>query len=84
MQEENERDTHFMRFAELLLEDLFNTGFDTDGYRSGDDSCKLVAQRAYDLVMHTLYHSIDSFDPNYDYELLEGIPDITTWPESEA
>ncbi len=84
---ENERDTHFAGFAKLLWDEFEDLGhrlppdFNFTPENWAWEVQQLVARRVYDLVMHTLFHSIDSFDPNYDYELLEGIPDLTTWPE---
>ncbi len=76
----SERDTHFRGFAELLLAELYDNNF----IEFAGDSEKLqllyktTTQRAYDLVVHTLYHS------RYDREVPSvSIPDMTAWPESE-
>ena len=73
-----ERDTHFFGFAKLLVTELAKNGFVTPVY--GARPYTLIAQRAYDLVEHTLDNA-----PGDHRASLEDIPDLTEWPaEPEA
>jgi|SRR6266567_6006141 len=75
----NERDTHFAGFAQLLaqeiveIDDLF---IETTSPDITAEIAQHIARRAYDLMIHTLYHS------RYDREVPSvSIPDMTAWPE---
>ena len=77
----NERDTHFASFAKLVAEELPDPPVD-DSYLGlptaewKETIQKIIARRAYDLMIHTLYHS------RYDREVPSvSIPDMTAWPE---
>ena len=76
----NERDAHFQGFAKLLYDELENLHyrrpFTPDGYVREVQT--IIARRAYDLMIHTLYHS------RYDRTVPSvSIPDMTAWPENE-
>ncbi len=80
-----ERDTHFSGFAKLLLDELLKasvitveTPFQDDWRAEWEET---IAQRAYDLVKHTLNRLAEG-DRRYDLEdpmEVENIPDITSW-----
>jgi len=81
-EQKSERDTHFAHFAYMLLDDLFDIWHHSyvDFARFDEPEClavqQLFARRAYDLMIHTLYHS------RYDREVPSvSIPDMTAWPE---
>ncbi len=82
---EQERNTHFQGFADLLFPEvskLFLTLYariselrPIEEIDAVEDGIKiLLAQRGYDLV----YHSRE-----YSQELIREIPDLTAWPEYE-
>ncbi len=82
-----ERDTHFAKFAELLLEDLggdiaqlMDETADSGDYEG--HMRLIIAQRSYDLAQHT----IDALWPYINDKAVEpsatDIPDLTQWPES--
>jgi hypothetical protein len=86
---DNERDTHFAGFARLLRQDIFaklnflDFGFSDQQQATIDRGVdKMIAQRVYDLVMHTLLHveHID-LDRLTDEEHAKKIPDLTEWPQ---
>lgn len=75
----NERDTHFLGFAKLFVDDTQVLGFKT---RAEFET--YIAQRAYDLA----YHFIES---NYQHRgtfrgeihaSVQMLPDLTAWPDS--
>lgn len=85
---ENERDTLFQGFAKLLTQEIdeqvgtvikWELEHDIDSQEKiGQELYSrwqtVIAQRAYDLVMHTLM-KVDL--PEY----INDIPDLTEWPE---
>lgn len=87
-----DRDTHFLGFAELLtteieaLDDLTVPG--TDLYLSyghwKERVIQIIAQRAYDLLFHAVKHSLPypQSDRVVEHIVLSHIPDLTQWPES--
>ncbi len=85
---ENERDTHFAGFGEMLYGDLFNLFrslfYDCvtaeQAYHMQEDIQTYIAQRAYDLV-----ERIVSDAPVTEWEWdMRDIPDMTEWPEQKA
>jgi hypothetical protein len=81
------RATQFAGFAKLLLEEALKAGFifnigtiyiDTGNVYWQQNMEEVIAQRAYDLVGHTL----DQINPHV--YLMEDIPDLTEWPEEDA
>ncbi len=89
-----ERDTHFLGFAKLLLDELM-TKYDhlpPGRFEPAERDELIISQRAYDLVYFLLdnapLHS-GSFDTGYGtpdeiHETIEGLPDLTQWPESST
>jgi hypothetical protein len=73
----NPRDTQFQNFAKLLADELKVTG----GYPISE-VWTMIAQRAYDLVSHTILNvSMSDLDMLSHKECVERIPDLTVWPE---
>lgn len=73
------RDTQFAGFAARLLQELLDQGayVAISEWATGGDSFKseqLIAQRAYDLVRHTVSETTGSTD-------ISHVPDMTAWPE---
>lgn len=73
------RDDQFAGFASRLLQELLDQGayVAISEWATGGDSFKseqLIAQRAYDLVRHTVSETTGSAD-------ISHVPDMTTWPE---
>lgn len=76
----HDRDTHFVGFARLLIDELIS-------FQSTDDrprSETVIARRAYDLV-YAVCEAID--DKQSDYEaritleaMIDSAPDLTAWP----
>lgn len=90
MSEPSDRDTHFAGFAKLLYEDLYGSfGALFDAYSDDEQRAKAaqdiherLAQRAYDLVAHTILHtSSHDLDVLDSAEIPPRIPDLTAWPE---
>ena len=74
---DNQRDTKFLSFARLLIEDLRNLPyFDGSVYQEGVDT--LIAQRAYDLAVHVVDAIRETTLPE---SIVSDIPDLTQWPE---
>lgn len=72
------RDTQFMGFAKLLLDELPEQPYDDSvlGIAYGDwkeTVMKIIAQRAYDLVSHVIDHAPASVSDADDW----NIPDLT-------
>jgi hypothetical protein len=83
-----ERDTHFQGFSNLLFPEISQLFFTMyarileHGQIEEIDSIKdeiktLIAQRAYDLVYHSLDNIWEVHNPAI---LISKIPDITEWP----
>ncbi len=98
MDNEQERYQHFQGFAELELEDLkpaITALFVAWGspLSSRDEEIEKaqrllkikLAQRAYDLAVHTLSNAPGSDFEVYSHERIvnECIPDLTSWPKSQ-
>ena len=87
MSTNEERDTHFKNFAKLLWQDLLEAnGYGYIDVNKDDDPTdptnylEVIAQRAYDLVLHTVWNtaSID-LQRLLMTEVAAKIPDITEW-----
>ncbi|SRR5260221_7865832 len=79
-----DRDTHFKEFAKLLFDEIgtLNTfAIQRFGdYTSFDVAAKkLIAQRAYNLVVMSL-SAYDDADPEYIKMYIPKVPDLTEWP----
>ena len=79
----NDRDTHFQKFAELLLEELggdiaqlMDETADSGDYEG--HMRLIIAQRAYDLVVYALQHDWYCHAPD---ATIQSIPDLTAWTE---
>jgi len=83
----NPRDTQFQGFAELLINDLFGDGFPTEGYRTSEDTKKLIAQRGYDFACYVMSYVSESMAAELDIgfvtsqECISEVPDLTEWPK---
>jgi hypothetical protein len=82
MQELPARDTQFAGFAALVVEDLrLHGGFPMRPVNRSEVRPlieRIIARRAYDLVIHTLSHECDN---NIEHCPIEEIPDLTRWPD---
>lgn len=87
----NARDTQFKNFAKLLLDELclasdvhIETPFNDDWREEWEET---IAQRAYDLVEHTIRsqaQGMDLFclhDPEWMKERVDRVPDMTKLPK---
>lgn len=72
---DNARDTQFVGFARLLIDELFAHPV-PNGYRSAEETRTLITQRAYDLACHVATHT--TLRAHGD---MSKIPDLTTWIE---
>lgn len=87
-----ERDTKFLGFAKLLWPEIshnlrfFDFGFSAEQQASIDERIQeIIAQRAYDLVAHTLHEAgVDEDVPFNDATTPADIPDLTEWPTPPA
>lgn len=88
-----DRDTKFAGFADLLFGEIARRYIAMFSLRISGEEDKadmvaheirqLIAQRAYDLVAHTLHEiGIDEDAPFNDATTPADIPDLTKWPES--
>lgn len=73
------RDTQFAGFARKLERDLHFLAFrmyhsSTKGDEVIQAQQKMIAQRVYDLVQHTVSETTGSAD-------ISHVPDMTVWPE---
>lgn len=85
----NDRDTHFLGFARLLLQEMvehrFLSGEDASLYYGGKLE-SLIAQRAYDLAYHFIesaYQHRGEFRGEI-HASVQMLPDLTQWPESST
>lgn len=68
-----DRDTHFQNFAKNTIDEI-------NGAYSEDEEIIILAQRAYDLVKHTLDHCTSGQDFDVIYHE-DAIPDMLVLPE---
>ena len=82
----NERDTHFAGFAKLLWQEINDKGkFNIDMEASDTDETvtSLIAQRAYDLVLHTVWNTASSdLQRLLMTEVAAKIPDLTEFTDT--
>jgi len=79
------RDTQFQHFAELLWDELREMNVKgTNGIDVYHEQCKAIAQRSYDLVLHTV-ENVDMVDLArlFRQEIAERIPDMTELPKEQ-
>lgn len=76
------RDTQFAHFAILLYQELCDRCLvQIDRPLVRDFMKKVIAQRAYDLVVHTLH--ITDYPDRFNLDnAMQEIPDMTAWPEA--
>jgi hypothetical protein len=78
------RDTHFARFAMMLMDEILNVKgmYTNPNWRI--DCQEVIARRAYDLVKHTIeqteHINLDRLGPD---EHVERIPDMTELPKEQ-
>ena len=88
----NERDTHFLGFASLVIYEMHKSGLFDSTSLQYDEMHLLIAQCAYDLVRYTIdnLHEYDledfsgeggTFSPDDYVRMFSHIPDLTAWPE---
>lgn len=87
----NPRETQFVGFAKLLYEDFLRQAEDeasTQDIYMPDYPDKwrviveqIIAERAYDLVVHVLGCGIPQWMPLEEVSISQ-IPDLTQWPEN--
>lgn len=90
------RDDRFAGFAEKLERDLHFLAFSMyHDHKTGDEVMlayrKMIAQRAYDLVQHTVGYSMEYLDEcgkeisgSLGTRVLASIPDMRQWPEEAS
>ncbi len=85
MSTNNERDTHFQGSAHFLLQEMSKCRFidDDDTSLHYEEMQTLIAQFAYDLVVHALSNFDLAKGTIYSPEetIQVYIPDLTAWPE---
>ena len=83
MSTNNERDTKFLGFAQLLISDLQTinqkhlSGVIYDPAIIYQEQQTLIAQRAYDLLYYALEHDPHCYSPS---DAILSIPDMTEFP----
>lgn len=89
--EQSERDTHFVGFAKLLYDEMEELS-QVRPMLPRREMERLIAQRAYDLVIHAVTHAFPS-DLNIFHRMggtkefpweqfFKHIPDLTEWPDT--
>ena len=87
---ENERNTKFLGFAQLLQDELAEHTKNTfleqvDTVRFMREQRTIIAQRAYDFAYHTLYETSQGMDRVFGIPYkLEQVPDLTEWPPTST
>ena len=83
---DNLRDTKFLGFAKLLSDEIQNalrSASDTENLF--DLEYTIIAQRAYDLVLHAFRddtYELDYYQKStYERTIMPTIQDLTQWPE---
>jgi len=83
----SERDTQFLGFAKLLLDEIMSNNevwYDTSDEHFREDWQRLIAQRAYDFLVSSHYHTAMLATWEESKERVALVPDMTAWPEQEA
>ena len=66
------RDNQFAGFAKMLWQELYH---EIDWQQdSGENAEQIIAQRAYDLVMHAVSETTGA-------KSIDHVPDMRQWPE---
>ena len=92
---DQERNTHFRGYADLLFPEVSRLFFtlyariselrpieETDAVE--DEIKSLLAQRGYDLVLHTVWNVAPvDLERLFMKEVAAKVPDFTAWPEQE-
>ena len=82
--ENDARNEHFAGFAKLLVDEILSDGLDDGylGFAAERKIQKIIAQRAYDLVAHTIFNMehIDLDRLGITEHILK-IPDMAGWEE---
>lgn len=85
----DERETKFAGFARLLMNELLGDAGYIDIHKFWDSEEvavyeQIIAQRAYDLVTHTIDSTFVNLSTGDDRAgALEAVPDLTEWPAQE-
>lgn len=85
----SDRETKFLKWAELTWQRLDRDYFDSNGIRSAEDTHKILAECAYDLLDHCL-HNVDGrlyYVMHVErqgrvHDTIKRLPDMTEWPEN--
>jgi hypothetical protein len=86
---ENPRDTQFKGFAEKVLGEMLHASKTYSGLIDSESGAwqeamqQIIARHAYDLVCHC-FEQMNPIAPqacSTTEEMLEGIPDLTEWPD---
>ncbi len=91
---DNERDTQFLDFAKLLQQEIWDTECSIVPMLISNPTGQvakeltealqtLIAQRAYDLVWHTIEYS-GEIDDLLLADAVSTIPDLTQWPTTDS
>lgn len=86
---EQERETHFARFADRLMDELLSLCdyelVETASDRWRKEAEPIIARRAYDLVAHTIENTAHiDLDRLSTEEHVLRIPDLAELPKEEA
>ncbi len=91
--DEQERKEHFQGFAELLMQELNKNDLldlsnariqDTIEQRKTRLIKQIIAERAYDLVLHAVWNIAPvDLERLFMKEVAAKVPDITAWPNYE-
>jgi hypothetical protein len=91
MDKNEERNEHFKGFANLLWQDLLEAnGYGYIDVTTDDDPTdptnylEIIAQRAYDLVYHTIENAGEIDLIPSTAAAVAVIPDLTQWPQKDT
>ena len=85
--ENSERNTHFLGFAEQVYEALAQNVVLSKHRRLSEievfkqEQHTIIAQFAYDLAVHAIC-AYDETPRDFAIEMIEHIPDLTNWPDT--
>ncbi len=83
----NERDTHFAGFARLVAQELYENGLLDLNHAAVYDApgmvVEIIAQRAYDLAIHSFESVPDEKQSEYGDppDCVKHVPDINQWSD---
>jgi hypothetical protein len=75
----NKRDTQFIGFAKLLLQEMHDTWGCTCGETDDATYMPIIARRVYDLMLN----AIDAWGFPPAMLTIRDVPDLKEWPEVE-